>query len=211
MDPRNAFRDFDWYAERMLFIKPAEGGEVTPFTCRPIQAALNRFLDSDQTKPRKILVLKSRRMGVSSFISAKFTHIACTNAHIRAVVAAHTGPDAANIFGIYERFYKLMPDFWEGIPVKPERRGGTGQSLDFSKIDSRIDVSSALQEPRGGDVQYLHLSEVAYYPDPERYLGALLPSFPITGRGILVLESTSDGPAGFYKDQDAAAGWRFGI
>ena len=198
--------DPELYAKAFLKVKHRQGGILTPFIPKPIQSKIFAPIrDPTRTKPLYLLILKSRRLGCSTGIAAEFLFNIMRTPHLRGNVVAHTGGDSSKLFSIYERFYDNIPAQYMGLPIKPRRAGGRGKLLSFREIDSELEVSAATLEPRGADAQLLHLSEAAYYPDPERYLGALMPQFPHTGRGVVILESTSDGPGGFYYHQWNAA------
>lgn len=196
----------DLFARKFFKVKHREGGSLIPFIPRPIQAKIFQPIDDpSRTTPLHLLILKSRRLGCSTGIAARFQYHVQRFPHMRGTVVAHTGGDATKLFSIYERFYENCPEYYLGVPIKPKRVGGRGKLIKFKELDSELEVSAATLEPRGADSQLLHLSEAAYYPDPERYLGALMPQFPDTGRGVVILESTSDGPGGFYYNQWNAA------
>lgn len=199
--------DFPSYAGTFLQVKRREGGGLVLFDLKPVQKRVSEFITPKGGMPSKVIVLKSRRLGVSTLVAGKFLHRILTKPHLKGIVVAHRGPDAENIFHIYERFYDNLPDKWHDLPIRPKRTGGKGKKLEFRKLDSSLEVSSAGTEEagRGGDAQLVHLSEVAFYPDPEGFLSALLPQFPLTGDGMLVLESTANGPSDFFYDTWKAA------
>jgi hypothetical protein len=193
---------FEQFAPIFMKVKKREGGTLVPFHLKLVQQQIIERLHQNTGRLRKILILKSRRLGSSTGIAGYFLHKILFTPHLRGMVVAHRGPDAAVLFSIYERFYEHIPDSIAGVPLKPKRTGSRGNKMQFHGIDSALEVSSAStpEAGRGGDAQLIHLSEVAFYPDPEFYLGALLPQIPLTGNCKLVLESTADGPAGFFYD-----------
>jgi hypothetical protein len=198
-------RNYESYCSSFLKIKHREGGRIIPFSLKPVQRRIHESITESRIKrkgPVKILILKSRRLGVSTYVASLFSHRVFTHPFQRGLVIAHKGPDAEVLFRIYERYYENLPETYERIPIKPHRAGSKGKKLLFPKLDSGLEVGSASTPEfgRGGESQLIHLSEVAFYPNPEEFLAGLLPQFPLTGDGILILESTAKGPAGFFYD-----------
>lgn len=207
MSVASVLRDFEQYADHCLWVKPRNGGCLVPFKRKPIQREIFRATRPKGGIPAKVIILKSRRLGASTEIAAEYLHAVSTHPQMRAVVVAHRGQDAANLFHIYERFHSNTPDRLFGVPIKPKRTGGRGAQIEFRNLDSSIEVVSAgtAEAGRGGDAQLIHLSEVAFYRDPEGFLAALLPILPAVGRGSLILESTANGPSDFFHDTWKAA------
>jgi hypothetical protein len=200
--------EFKPYAERCLKIKAREGGALAPFVPNFVQGKIDAAIEKQLTRgtPAKVAVLKSRRLGVSTYVAAKFSHRAFTRPYQRGLVVAHKGAEAKKLFAIYERMYENLPLQVASIPTKPRRTGGRGQQLLFHLMDSSLEVSQAgsSEAGRGGEAQMIHLSECAFYPDPEGFLQAMLPSFHKVGDGLLILEST----AGIWPDDWWSETWK---
>lgn len=172
---------------------------MVPFRMKPIQEEIDdEVLKAHAAgRPALIQISKSRRLGTSSYVAARFSHRCLTRRYQHAVVMADLGPNAKKIFQIYEWMYEhLSPQ------VKPLKAGSKGQQINLIRLYSQIDVGSAesLTFGRGGDAQLVHLSECAYYKDPESLLGAILPGFTARGDGIIILESTSAGPRSWWAE-----------
>lgn len=196
---RRLIRDFRQYAPTFLKVKDRDGGRMIPFRMKPIQQDLDDEVVKahNQGRPALIQVNKSRRLGTSSYVAARFSHRCFTRRYEHAICMADLGINAKKIFQIYEWMYDHL------VPmVRPLKAGSKGQSINLVRLYSQIDVGSAesLTFGRGGDAQLVHLSECAYYKDPESLLSAILPGFSARGDGILILESTASGPDSWWAN-----------
>src|SRR5262245_21467108 len=192
--------NFTAYAPRFLRVKRREGGSMLPLNLKPIQWDLERTIQEAHAlgRPALVIINKSRRLGCSTYVAGRFTHRAVTRPYQRAIVMAHRGDDAKKIFEIYELMHEHLPP-----SLRPKRAGGKGAKIDLFKMYSTIDVGSAESRTfgRGGDSQIVHLSEVAYYPDPAELLAAILPGVSANGDGIIILESTANGPHTWWHEE----------
>jgi hypothetical protein len=182
-----------------LKIKDRDGGRVVPFVMKPIQQRIDDEVVRAHAsgRPALIQISKSRRLGTSSYVAARFSHRCFTRKYQKGVVMADIGFNARLIFELYERMYAHLPP-----AVQPVKAGSKGQQINLTRLDSQINVGSA-ESPtfgRGGDAQLIHLSESSYYSDPEGLMNAILPGMSARGDGILILESTSNGPEGWWAD-----------
>ncbi len=187
------------YAERFQKIKDRDGGRMVPMRLKPVQQRMDDVVDQAHAEHRPALlqVTKSRRLGTSSYVASKFSWRCCTRKYQHANVMADLGPNAKKIFQIYEWMHEHLPP-----ALKPFKAGSKGQQINLVKLYSQIDVGSAesVTFGRGGDAQLIHLSECAYYKDPEGLLSAILPGISARGDGILILESTANGPGTWWAE-----------
>lgn len=194
--------DYWNYTQGFFQVKLQVGGALVPWRPNSVQKILLSELLKHRNRAGFYLVLKARRLGVSTLVASLFSHRVFTRPHLRGLVVAHRTQDVETLFHIYERFYDNMPDTYEGFPIRPKRSGGRGKRIYLPGLDSSLEVFSAStpEAGRGGDAQIVHLSEFPFYPEPEQFLGSFLAQFPITGDGILVVEGTANGPSGcFYE------------
>ncbi len=193
------FADFRLYADRFVKIKKREGGGVIPMRLKPAQLAVDESIEAKhrQGQPAFELIVKARRIGMSTEASTRGFHRAATKRYQRVIVVAHRKEDAQTIFGMYERAWENLPD-----DVQPRRAGGRNQQMIFPELHSQIDVGSAQTADfgRGGDAQFLQLDEAAYYKAAEDVMAALMPMVPATGDATVLVLSTANGPGGWFHD-----------
>lgn len=198
-DAKQILRNFELYAARFLKVKDRDGGRMIPFRMKPVQRRMNDAVDRAHAegRPALIQVNKSRRLGTSSYTAMKFCHRLFTRKYQKGVVIADIGFNAKIIFQAYEWAYSHLPP-----ALQPFKAGSKGQQINLVRLYSQVDVGSAESATfgRGGDAQLIHLSEASYFSDPEGLLNAILPGMSARGDGILILESTSNGPEGWWAD-----------
>jgi hypothetical protein len=196
---REVLRDFATYAKLFLKVKDRDGGRMVNFVMKPVQARMDAEVERAHAehRPALIQVNKSRRLGTSSYVAARFSHRCFTRKYQHAIVMADLGPNARKIFQMYEWLFEHLPP-----AMQPTKAGSKGQQINLVRLYSQIDVGSAesVTFGRGGDAQLVHLSECAYYKDPQGLLSAILPGFSARGDGIVILESTASGPGSWWAD-----------
>jgi hypothetical protein len=209
--------DPEFYLETMLWIRPKEGQELIPLTLnsgqRKLLAEVKRQLALNL--PVRIIVLKARQVGFSTAIEGIGTWKSTQIEQYKGIVMAHERDGSKNLFQMFLRYVdNLVPQFRPMIQVRNESTG----NLKFGNPDpvarqnkpglqSEIIVETA-EDPnagRSGTAQFLHGSEVAFWPRAKQLLAALLQSIPSLPGTFIFLESTAEGASGeFYKMWKAA-------
>jgi hypothetical protein len=180
-------------AEQWLKVRDREGFE------RPLKAnAAQR--EFERRRGRQNIVLKSRQMGVTTWVAGRFFLKTITARGVMSVLVAHTREAAEGIFRIVQRFWECLPDDLREGPLR-RSKANVGQMF-FPALDSEFRIVSAADENagRGLTMQYLHCSEVGRWPkDATATLAGLRAA--LAPRGELVLESTPNGAYGcFYEE-----------
>ena len=159
-------------------------------------------------KPCKIIILKARQMGFSTMTEAIIAAVTMTSYHVNSLIVAHDTESTNSIYGMSRRFYDNLPP-----ELKPMIKYNNARLLDFSNpttdrrekhdnpgLESKIRVATAGQAGigRGSTYQYMHLSELAFWPEEDGktvkdQLTGLLQTLPQQGRSLLVIESTANG------------------
>lgn len=198
-------RDFDYYREKFLRIRPREGGERVPFVMNSAQRLLHAKLEAERQEFGRVraLIPKARRMGVSTYIGGRFFHQVATRFGRRAQVVAHRGDSAANLHREIKEFCNGLPP-----PLRPSVGATNSYEVVFDKLKSLYKVASA----EGGDIgrsddfHLLHLSEAAFFDNTEDLSSGLMQTVqPLPGTEI-VQESTGNGQSGmFYNMCEQAA------
>lgn len=192
-------KDFEWYRERYLYIRPREGGARKLFRINAAQTVLNNRLNNELREFGNLrsLVPKARRMGVSTYISGRFFHQTATMRGRRAHVVAHRNDSASNIHREVKEFYVNLPE-----PLRPSLGASNARELIFDKLQSTYKVSSA----EGGDIgrsddtHLLHMSEAGFFDNTEDLSSGLMKTvLDIPGTEI-ILESTGNGASGMFFD-----------
>lgn len=166
-------------------------------------------------KPVRMVILKARRMGVSTVISGLVFQDTSTRPYVHSVVAAHKDDSSTYLFGMYKMFFKYLPAELRPMTTYSSRKELVYANSDWEKatpaerlaldpgLDSRLSVVTAGGEAigRGQSIDNLHWSEVAFTPDADTAHIAVMqcvPKPPIPGR--VFYESTANGSSGLFYD-----------
>lgn len=206
--------DSAFYARHCLRIVDKRA-QVVPLEPRPAQLKVELALEAQRRagKPQRVIVLKSRKTGVSTWVMGKMIQRTTLQANRRALIVAQDGDTGGELFGIGERMYARLPED-SRLRLKPIIRNQRHQrSLLFGEpsrearrkgemgLDSllRVDTANEVQAGRGFTYHDLHLSEVAFWPDVRKMV-ALLNAVPDEPNTMIVKESTANGYNHFRAD-----------
>ena len=197
--------DYPFYSETCLRIVDTSA-QMVPFTLRPVQ---HRFWDVLETqrvegRPQRAIVLKARKVGISTQVQGIMMQRITQAEHLRALVVAQDNDTAGELFGIGEKMHAYLPS---ELGVKPPIASRLrGRELYFGEptrsmreqghlgLDSSLKVDTAREAEAGRGFTYhlLHLSEVGFWPDPKKML-ALINAVPDQPGTMVVQESTANG------------------
>lgn len=214
--------DLPFYSEHCLKIVN-ERGLVVPFVFRPAQLKVWRAGEAQRKagRPVRLLILKSRRVGVSVSVQARNFHKATTTANRRALVVAHDTDTAGELFDISDVFFSHLPadageEFKPGLVSRRASPGGMKQLVFGEPSRARrargelgvnsslkIDTAKEVQAGRGKTITDLHATEVAFWPDPKKATSLLNAVFD-TPDTFVALESTANGHNWFKARWDRA-------
>jgi hypothetical protein len=180
-------------AEKWLRIRNREG-RIAPLCLNRAQQEFER------RRGRENIVLKSRQMGISTWIAGRFFLKTITHPGTLTLQIAHTQEAAEGIFRIVHRFLENLPERMRVGPLWTSH--ASAWQIVFPEIDSEYRVESAgdLNAGRGLTIQNLHCSEVARWPgNASEILQGLRAALPPAGE--LVLESTPNGAEGCFWEE----------
>jgi len=198
--------DFPYYAENCLKIVDNKGNLV-PFKLNPQQLLVHETIERQkaETGMVRLIILKSRKLGISSYVSGRIIQKTALDKHKRGAVVTHVTDSTNALFKIYKRFHYNLP-----LPVKPDIRRSNSKELEFASIDSSIKVTTAGSEQsgRGDTIHYLHCSEIGFWPSAYEIAASLLRSVADVEGTEIIVESTPNGIGSLFYDMwvDAEAG-----
>jgi hypothetical protein len=192
-DSEHAIRldtDLEYFCSQKLKIRP-KAGALVPFLWNPAQRELHRRLEEQKAKTGRVraIVLKARQLGISTYTASRFFRKTLSQPGIRTAIIAHERAASRNLFGLCKRMYEHLP-----TEDKPSLGTSNAEELVFDKLDSGYLVSVATTEGSGrsSTAQLLHGSEVAFWPDLQEQLAALLQTVPDGDGSEVILESTGN-------------------
>lgn len=180
-----------WLAGGHCYIK--DGPRLVPLRPNPMQKRLFATL-LDQAlagQPIRIVGLKSRKEGFSTFVQALLFFLAQYTPYFAARVIAHTTDSTRDIFEIAQRIARNVQD--GPAPDGPP----TGARISFPH-DSTLTLRTAGGEhvSSGATINALHLSELAKWPGSREavkaQLASVMQSVPTDPYSLVVIESTAN-------------------
>lgn len=206
------------YFERCLRIRN-KNSEIVSFKANPAQEELIDLIDNWKARypnPKErptlyVVIPKPRQVGYSTVTEAIFFHELNFSYNKVAMVISYDQDSAAAINDMSNRFFQYLPQV-----IKPMRRKSMGKGILFENpnfnpnmemdefnepgLQSKFMIETANNVNAGSSytINYLHISELAKWKNPEATLTSLLQSVPKTD-AIVIVESTANGLNYFYK------------
>lgn len=182
-------------------------GVSRKFEFNRAQAYIHERIEAqlESTGMVRCLILKGRQQGVSTYVQSRFTHKIVTKKGKKAFILTHSADATRAIFAMTKRYSENLP---EGIFPLPSKNNENTLMYDSLESGYRVGTAGNMDIGRSMTNQYLHLSEYAYYKDPESIsLGLLQTVADIKGTEI-IKESTANGQSNdfFAKWQEAKSG-----
>jgi hypothetical protein len=198
-----------------------ERGEPVPFIYRPAQLKVDAALEAQRRagKPMRAVVLKSRRIGVSSSGMAKLVQRTTLMANRRALIVGQDNDTPGELHDIAKGIWAHLPaaPAWLKPGLVSERNAEGNRLLHFGEVSRalrargelginstlKIDTAKEVDAGRGKTITDLWLTEVAAWPDPKKALSLLNAVFdnPYT---LVVIEATAKGHNAFKTRWDRA-------
>jgi hypothetical protein len=179
-----------------LGIKHRDEGITVPFVLNENQVKCHELVKKHYAKHGsiRVCILKSRRVGMSSYIDGLATVHCLARPQAHAMIVAHL-KDVADK-GLFRVPRDLATSLNDRMPGSADVRA---KSIVFphGKGDSNLDIATAGSEGggRGLTLSFLHLSEAASYPGARSFLG-ILPAVSKAPNTVIALESTAQGKTG---------------
>lgn len=159
-------------------------------------------------KPVRIIILKARQMGFSTYTEADCLHQTVTNSLFSSTIIAHEEPASQNLYNMFKTYYENLPD-----ALRPMRKRNNSKELLFENptsddveknrnpgLKSAVKVATAKNTATGRSqtINYLHASEVAFWDKPEETFTGLLQCVPKSPKSTVIMESTANGVGDYF-------------
>ena len=193
MTPEN-LRDPLWRLANLYHIKAAETGRVEPFIPRPEQMEV--FEAIHVKGHRRLIILKARRLGMSTCIDIDLADSFLFNAGFQASIIDQKEDDATKkLNNICKVAFEAMPEEFRGSFTILRSNDSAFQ------VQIAEDTASAIyagKNARGGTNQKLHVSEWGpiQADDPKRSEEILTGAIPSAEHGTVIVETTWKGGKG---------------
>ena len=196
--------DLEYFAARApLFIKDKEG-RLAPYRLNVAQKYLHNRAEAMLAKKGyvRILVIKARQLGISTYIAARFYHKAVRVFGRTVFIISHIATTTAKLFDMAKRFYDYSHE-----TVRPESGASNVHQLTFPGMQGEYSVATAgsKESGRGTTAQLLHWSEVAFCPHAESIQLGVVNAIGLVRGSEIFKESTANGPFGLFYNEVMAA------
>lgn len=200
-----------WYMENFLKIRNKQS-QLVPFKLNSAQKKLNAIIDRDKKagKPLRYIILKARQLGMSTYTEGYMFHDTATRELVNSLIICHEEKATNNLFGMSKLFYEELPSV-----LKPLTKYSNSKELVFENpttnadeklaepgLRSKITLATAgtSDTARSGTYHNIHVSEIAFFPNPKNTMTALLQCVPDAPNTFVCLESTANGIGGYFYD-----------
>lgn len=208
------------YARAALKIVPKGGDRVVPLDLvgRPGQIKLNDAIQrqKDENRPVRVVLVKSRQFGGSTWIVGELMKRATTTAKRKILLVAHREETATSLYRMAITMYENLPEGMQppiggitnptrgkGVLWLGEKFGGVVGGWPDSKIST--DTAEEIEGGRGLTYTDVTFTEAAFYAqNGAKALGVMnaVPDLPGTS---IFIESTAQNQNWFYDRAKAAA------
>jgi len=191
--------DFEYYAPIALKIRP-KAGKLVPFILNHAQQYLHLIAEKQklETGRIRILVLKGRQLGISTYIEGRFYWKTSHRPGVRAFILTHEDAATQNLFEMAQRYHDHC------LPMlKPSTGSQSAKELSFTALDSGYKVGTAGTKAvgRSSTPQYFHGSEVAFWPHADTHAMGVMQGVPLADNTEIFLESTANGLGNYFHAQ----------
>ncbi len=185
------------FIEEFIYIKTKES-TLIKLKFNQAQQKIYEIIKSEslKNKPIRLIILKSRQLGISTEIEALNYVNTTTKKNINTGIITHDREATRNLYNMTKLMYDMMPD-----KLKPSTEYNSRNELVFDNdnktgLKSSIKCMTAGTESVGRSSTFhnLHISEYAFWPnDKKTILNGLLQTVPNIPGTMVVIESTPNG------------------
>ena len=188
----------DWLDANLVIIDM--DAELVPLRLNDNQMRLFATIERQRAAgvPVRIIILKGRKSGMSTGVAARYFTEVNNRPNRAAFVCAHDADSSDILFRMVKIFDQNLPDGQQKEQDYSSKKEIVWSQPHYSSY--RVQTAGKLELRRGDTLFYVHVSELAFYPDPARTLTALFNAMAKTKDTMIVIESTANGIGGeFYE------------
>lgn len=210
------FRD---YARTFIAIED-EKGRILPFDLNEAQLIVDDEVERQIRigKPVRVLILKGRQQGMSTYCQGRKAHRAFTR-RTRGLTVGHILPAVHELYSKLDRSWRglttseaSMELSRGGINLQPPLEPGMGEKgrrmvfADPLGSVCRYDSASDPQTVgRGITTQFIHATEIPQWAKPDETMQAILATIPDDPDTMVFVETTAKGASGWFYETWLAA------
>lgn len=192
--------DLEHYCEKLVKIKDFATGAIVPFTWNDEQRIVNRKLDEqrERTGMVRAWVVKPRKVGISTYVAARFYRKTTLNEGQRTYILTHEDQATENLFKMVGTIHEHMEQDY-----RPIATSDSANTLSFGAIESSYGLGTARTKAAGRSdtIRNFHGSEVAFWPNASDHAAGVMQAVPMAPGTEVIGESTGNGTSGYFYDQ----------
>lgn len=198
--------DLSHYAYKCLKIR-SKPGEIISFALNKAQLYLHEIIEKQrkETGRVRVIILKGRQQGISTYVAGRFYHIVSHRNGFRAFILTHMQTATDNLFEMVKRFHAYCP-----IIIRPIEEKNSASEFNFISPESGYKVGTAGSKGigRSSTIQLFHGSEVALWDNGVEHLDGIMQAIPRSDNTEIILESTAQGKGNIFYNlwQEALKG-----
>ncbi len=198
-----------WMAQNLKIVDM--DGQVQSLYLNVAQRMIHKTIETVQLAkgcPVRIIVLKARREGVSTYAEGRFFYEINLRPNVNAVVVSADLESTNKVFRMAKRFQQHMPKHLTKNTDYSNRKEIVYSEPHGSAFIAQTAGTDVLG--RGGQSHYFHGTELAHWKDAKAQLGGALQEVP-DKNSMVILESTANGIGGAFHDMywQAVEDWKF--
>lgn len=192
--------DLEHYCAKLVKIKDYKTGRIVPFMWNDEQRIVNRRLDEqrERTGMVRALIVKPRKVGISTYIGARYYRKSTLNEGQRTYILTHEDDATTNLFNMVATIHANM-----AADYKPIATSDSANTLEFGGLESSYGLGTARTKAtgRGDTIRNFHGSEVAFWPNAADHAAGVIQAVPMSSGTEIALESTGNGTTGYFYEQ----------
>src|SRR5574341_549872 len=194
------FGNLDLYCQNLVKIQ-GKDGRIVPFAWNAAQQQLHAALEKqlDRAGWVRAIVLKARKVGISTYIGARYYQKTTTRLGQRSYILTHKDDATDTLFAMVKLMHDRMP-----LDYRHRLAKSNAGEIEFAGTHGGYRVSTAgsmIGTGRSMTINYFHGSEVAFWPQAEKQFSGALETVPKIRDTEVILESTANGIGGVFYDQ----------
>ena len=176
-------------------------GDIAPFVWNKAQRQIHAKLENQRQSRGLVraIILKARRLGISTYVGARFYHHASLFLGKNAFILTHEDKSTQELFDLVKRIHDHMDDIFQ-----PVTESANANELSFAGLDAGYRVGTAKNTAgtgRGLTLQLFHGSEVAFWPQAQAHFAGVMKAVSLVPGTEIILESTANGVGGAFYEQ----------
>lgn len=191
--------DLEVYSRKLIRIRN-KAGRLVPFVWKRAQRELHVQIERQKelTGKVRVLVLKGRRMGISTYIAARFDQRTTMHTGHETFILTHRADATDTLFGMVKLMHREKPFEYR---LALEKSNAT--ELVYEGTDSmyRVGTAGGVEIGRSMNNQSFHGSELAFWENASTHFAAAIETVPDARDTEVILESTANGIGGEFYDR----------